>query len=142
MPYKNTEDKAAHYAANAETIKEHVRQHYHANKPTIRQRRKDLWENNREANNKRERARYARFRATVLSHYGDKCACCGESGKMFLEIDHIQDNGAAHRREIGTSAKALCGWIIRNNFPADFQILCANCNQGKKRNGGICPHKI
>ncbi len=22
------------------------------------------------------------------------------------------------------------------------QLLCANCNQGKKRNGEICPHKL
>lgn len=22
-----------------------------------------------------------------------------------------------------------------------FRLLCANCNQGRQRNGGICPHQ-
>ena len=30
--------------------------------------------------------------------------------------------------------------IIRGGFPANYQILCANCNWGKEMNGGVCPH--
>jgi hypothetical protein len=43
---------------------------------------------------------------------------------------------------MGRSAKALVCWIVRHDFPDDFQLLCANCNQGKKRGGGTCPHKL
>jgi hypothetical protein len=32
-------------------------------------------------------------------------------------------------------------YIIKNNYPDDFQILCANCNWGKQLNGGVCPHQ-
>ena len=27
------------------------------------------------------------------------------------------------------------------DFPEGFQILCFNCNAGKHRNGGRCPHE-
>ena len=29
---------------------------------------------------------------------------------------------------------------ISRNFPDFLQILCFNCNCGRNRNGGICPH--
>ncbi len=32
-------------------------------------------------------------------------------------------------------------WLKANNFPPGFQTLCHNCNIGKHRNKGICPHK-
>jgi hypothetical protein len=31
--------------------------------------------------------------------------------------------------------------IIKNNFPPEFQILCFNCNLGRSRSGGVCPHE-
>jgi len=95
----------------------------------------------REKRNERERMRYQGFRQRVLEHYGNKCACCGETEPLFLEMDHIKNDGHKHRKDIGTSAKALVYWLIQNDFPEGYQILCANCNQGKKRNKGICPHK-
>jgi hypothetical protein len=30
---------------------------------------------------------------------------------------------------------------VMNDFPPGFQLLCSNCNHGRARNGGICPHK-
>lgn len=75
----------------------------------------------------------------VFSHYGLKCACCGESDIRFLTIDHINNDGNKHRKEIGLLA--IYRWLIRNNFPDGFQALCYNCNLGKAKNNGICPHK-
>lgn len=86
----------------------------------------------------RTKKRYAESRSLVHEHYGGKCSCCNESEPLFLEIDHINNNGSEHRRKIG---KNLYPWIVRNGYPGDLQLLCSNCNQGKKRNGGICPHK-
>jgi len=80
-----------------------------------------------------------RARQAVLDHYGRFCACCKETEEMFLTIDHIDDSGAEHRREMKTSTTAI--WLKQNNFPPGFQILCINCNQGRYRNGGICPHQ-
>lgn len=81
-----------------------------------------------------------RLRQLVLDHYGRACTCCGESEELFLEIDHIENDGAAHRKEIGVSGQ-FYGWLRRNKFPPGYTTLCANCNHGKQRNGGICPHK-
>jgi hypothetical protein len=30
---------------------------------------------------------------------------------------------------------------VKHRFPAGFQVLCLNCNHGRFRNGGICPHQ-
>lgn len=81
----------------------------------------------------------------VFAHYGQLCACCGESERAFLTLDHIENNGADHRRELGggrtTSTDKTWRWLVQNDFPDGFQILCYNCNCGKRDNGGVCPHK-
>jgi hypothetical protein len=94
----------------------------------------------RSRRNKENKMTLKEARDIVLSHYGAICACCGEKEKAFLEIDHINNDGADHRKEIGR--KNICIWIIENGYPKGrFQILCANCNHGKYRAGGICPHE-
>jgi hypothetical protein len=85
------------------------------------------------------------LKSKVFEAYGGKkCSCCGETIQEFLMLDHIENDGAKHRKELGktkSSGKGLYLWIIKNNFPPMFQVLCANCNWGKKMNNGICPHK-
>lgn len=71
-----------------------------------------------------------KHRQTVIHHYGGKCAVCGESNSNLLVIDHIHDDGATHRREIGQSA--ICMWLVDNGFPDGFQVLCHNHNQKKE----------
>lgn len=93
----------------------------------------------REKANQRARESTRELRRFVLDHYGAFCACCGEREDAFLTIDHINSDGAQRRKEHGVSG-ALYRWIIKNNFPDDFQILCFNCNCGRYHNGGRCPH--
>jgi hypothetical protein len=81
-----------------------------------------------------------KLREDVLRAYGESCACCGESEPRFLQIDHINNDGKAHRTEIGTSG--LYRWLKKNGYPEGFQTLCANCNLGKHLNGGVCPHSL
>lgn len=95
-----------------------------------------------------QRLRRARLKDQVFSHYGAVCACCGETEKIFLTLDHVNDDGAEHRRKMtGKSGRESGGTVrvyldvIRRGFPDDFQILCYNCNCGRFRNGGTCPHK-
>lgn len=90
-----------------------------------------------------EHDRYLKIKEEVINHYGGKCNCCGETEHAFLQIDHINGNGNAHRREIqakyhGRVPMAL--WVKRNGFPEEYQILCANCNNAKAIYG-ICPHQ-
>jgi hypothetical protein len=103
------------------------------------------WFNKKSENEKREYRRIISknhrdaIKHKVFSHYGYKCACCGETIKQFLCIDHINGNGNAHRKEIGHVH--IYKWLVLHGFPKGFQTLCHNCNQGKSMNGGICPHK-
>ena len=76
-------------------------------------------------------------RLEVLTHYGLACACCGETTYEFLQIDHINNDGAKHRREVGRS---LYSWLQKHGYPKGFQTLCANCNIAKAQHG-ICPHE-
>lgn len=93
----------------------------------------------------RQRSQTAKFlyayRRAILVHYGGsppKCACCGDDTYDFLTIDHIDGNGAKHRREV-VKTLGICRWLIKNNFPSGFQILCMNCNFAKGKYGA-CPH--
>lgn len=97
-------------------------------------------------------ARYQRLKDAVFAAYGGyRCACCGETEPLFLGLDHIENNGSAHRKSIfkvglkgdyrGASGIYTYRWLERNGFPPGYQVLCANCNHGKHRNGGICPHQ-
>lgn len=87
-------------------------------------------------------ARSAKDRAAAFEAYGNKCACCGESELAFLAIDHVDDGGNTHRRDVvrSKSSPNFVAWLRRNGFPAGFQILCFNCNQAKSALG-ICPHQ-
>jgi hypothetical protein len=89
----------------------------------------------------RERGREyrERVRGQTLDHYGRTCSCCGAAER--LEIDHVGGDGAEHREALwgvrrGVGA-AFCAWLIRNNFPLGYQVLCKSCNRSKGR-GGRC----
>jgi len=74
----------------------------------------------------------------ILAHYGKKCTCCGIDEKIFLTVDHIKGDGSKHRKNLNRGR--LYAYIVRENFPKDYQILCWNCNCAKKNNG-FCPHQ-
>jgi hypothetical protein len=68
--------------------------------------------------------------ARVMDHYGRQCACCGTTSR--LSIDHVNGGGGRHRRELGVATTyGFCLWLIRQNFPPGFQILCQQCNSSK-----------
>ena len=80
------------------------------------------------------------------------CNCCGQNSHMdFLAIDHIagikQMDSEPELVKLGYSSKleymGLLKFIIENNFPKGFQILCTNCNvaKGMKKNNNECPMK-
>ena len=74
-------------------------------------------------------------RIKTLRHYSNgkqECANCGYDIFEALSIDHIHNNGNIHRR--GLFGKAQSGgrsfyeWLIKNNYPKGYQVLCRNCN--------------
>lgn len=84
---------------------------------------------------------YERLKRDIFNHYGKRCVCCGESDERFLTIDHINNDGAEHRRRTGGGGEYTFIWLRKNGFPAGFQTLCWNCNCAKGHsNDGVCPH--
>lgn len=82
-----------------------------------------------------------KLKTTVYDHYGNKCSCCNKTDIDILSIDHINGGGLKHTKKVGGRGAVFYRWIIKNNFPTDLQLLCRNCNVGKHRNHGVCPHK-
>ena len=97
------------------------------------------------------------IRLEVLQYYSKQhsksdipcCRCCGENYHVdFLALDHISGrkemDSDTKLVKLGYSSlkreKDLQYWIIKNNFPKGFQILCHNCNVAKGHYGE-CPHE-
>jgi hypothetical protein len=101
----------------------------------------------RPVENAKKRKMGAELKDRVFQHYGGWiCACCGEEEKMFLTLDHINNDGAEFRRMITGDQSRGGGqityrWLERNGYPEGFQVLCGNCQHGKRMNGGTCPHQ-
>ena len=95
------------------------------------------------------------------------CNCCGYTGIEFLTVDHIIPKREMEKKvtsllrsiseiisptpkEIAMGFKAkrkgdpLNQWLITNNFPKGFQILCWNCNfaKGSPAVSFKCPHQL
>lgn len=154
MPFKDSRAKKAY-------MKEYYRKH------------KDKWDRYNERRKVdpelRKRAletrrRYKeRVRREVLEHYGGnppKCACCGETIREFLTIDHIKGkktknhpgfkqkrrvlgnavSGRIHEIKVMARGVALYIWLRAHNYPPGYQVLCMNCNYAKGQYGH-CPHE-
>jgi len=82
--------------------------------------------------------RKARDKALAFKHYGEQCAYCKNSSLLFLTIDHINNDGAAHRRNLrtgGQNGHDIYAWLRKRNYPEGFQTLCYNCNCVKAQIG-------
>ena len=91
--------------------------------------------------------RNLRDRVLAFEHYGgSKCACCLETEFSFLSLDHKDGKGNLHRRELFGNKFIAGHHMYRKlrelHFPEGFQVLCMNCQVGRRDNGGVCrvPH--
>ena len=86
-------------------------------------------------------ARRQGWKDQVYAAYGGyRCQCCGETEPAFLSIDHVDNNGADERRVFGGGGDSLLLRIIKAGFPPGYQVLCMNCQWGKRK-CGTCPHQ-
>ena len=76
---------------------------------------------------KREQSHRRKIKA--LTHYSPNLRCqhCGFSDVRALSIDHINNDGYSHRKKLGRRGGAIYCWLITNNFPPGYQVLCMNC---------------
>lgn len=80
------------------------------------------------------------LKVKILAHYGNRCSCCGEDRYEFLCLDHMAGNGNNHRRYLNIrGGSSFYHWIIKNNYPDGYRILCQNCNHAYGHYG-YCPH--
>lgn len=126
-----------------------------ANRKHIREYSRTMMQQRREAMPPDQRAEYLakmceaarirrdKLRMVVFAAYGGyKCTCCGETEPHFLSLDHVNNDGYKRRKEGEPyGGERFYRMLINQGFPKDFQVLCMNCNHGKSRNGGICPHQ-
>ncbi len=86
----------------------------------------------------------AKEKQRAINAYGGKCACidCEERNVIFLQIDHINNEGAKHRREIGRAGYQFYIWLRKRGYPSGYQVLCGSCNGGKSNRYTECPHSI
>lgn len=89
------------------------------------------------------RNKWKEYRELIFKHYGRKCKCCRECNEEFLTLDHVNDDGFKDKNPNGDkkSGKELYLLVKKQGFPDKYQILCQNCNWGKKIKK-ICPHQI
>ena len=88
------------------------------------------------------------LKARVIAGYGGICQCpsglCFETNPGLLTVDHISNDGQTDRcaNNRGNNA-VLYRRLIRENYPTDrYRLLCWNCNLGRSRHGGTCPHEL
>ena len=97
-----------------------------------------------EEGRRKHREYWIRYKIEVFNAYGGPiCHCCGESHLECLSIDHINNDGATHRKELTGDARNgsnLYTWLRTNGFPPGYQVLCMNCNFAKGH-FGVCPHE-
>ena len=94
---------------------------------------------------RKERAKGFRLmlKKDIYDHYGRICMCCGENNEKFLTLDHINNDGFIERKsgEYRGGGISFHIWLRKKKYPSHIQILCWNCNSGKRVNNGICPHE-
>jgi len=101
------------------------KKYYTKNKEKIRIRRRPY--------QKKYMKKYFKKAKMKVFHYYSghpaKCARCGFKDVRALQLDHIAGGGVKHIKKIKMNHYA---WVIKNKFPNNYQILCANCNWIKR----------
>jgi hypothetical protein len=153
---RNREAAARYRERNRALVTQRVRNWRDANKEKSRELSRE-WRNRKLANGSPEEVAAMRAsesaktkrsqaicRDAVFAAYGGyKCSCCGETEPLFLSIDHIHNDGNIERKAnlYSGSGTGFYMWLRKNSFPSGYQVLCMNCQIGKHKNGGVCPHQ-
>ena len=153
---KNREAAARYRERNREKFNQRMRDWREANRERAREQSRE-WRNRklataspeaetafRAAEAAKTKRNQDRRRDEVFAAYGGyRCACCSETERLFLTIDHINNDGNVERKSgaYSGSGTAFYLWLCKQQFPPSYQVLCMNCQIGKHKNGGVCPHQ-
>lgn len=129
-------------AENPDKVRESKRKYATANKNKVREWQRKSAIKSRESHNRKCRERWSALRVEVIVAYGGKCHCCSEPMLAFLNLDHVAQDGAEHRKNFNGSNVGVYRWAKANNYPPSLRVACFNCNIASYRNNGICPHQM
>lgn len=83
---------------------------------------------------------FRRLRDDVHAGLGGVCACCGAADPLVLTVDHVKGGGTAHYKRRGVYGALID--VKRSGYDRRlYRLLCFNCNCGRARVGGVCPHE-
>lgn len=137
MPFKDgaiAKQYRIDYYQKNKTKRKEWRTEYHLKKKIIENTKNREYYNKHKEEKREYKKQYElNTRKLVIEAYGSICVCCNEDKQQFLCIDHINNDGAKHRKELNIRAGfRFYRWLIKNNYPKDkFQLLCHNCNMVK-----------
>lgn len=69
-----------------------------------------------------------RIKQNIIEGYGASCECCGESEYYFMTIDHIYGGGRKENKKLNLYGKDFYSFLMKQNFPNKYRLLCYNCN--------------
>lgn len=92
----------------------------------------------------RASAKAKQIKREALDHYGGVCTCCGEWRIDCLTLDHVNNDGTAHRKKNGQpKISNLYKWARAHGYPPGLETRCFSCNCGREiAGGGPCPHQL
>lgn len=107
------------------------------NKGDVSAQKRRYYEKYRERINLQQREYRLVLKQDAIDHYG--ICPCGENRPDVLEIDHINEGGQDHRREIVPKHGRVYmpAWLKKNNYPPGYQMLCRLCHD--KKGGFVGP---
>lgn len=125
--------------------KEYMKQWREKNKVRLRQKAREYYKENRRKlikyskdyrkkyplrSKKWDKQTVTNRKLKVFNAYGgSKCSICGIDDFDVLTVDHINCGGTKHRKSFKNyDGQAIYRWLIKNDFPEGFRILCRNCN--------------
>lgn len=87
---------------------------------------------------RREQKRTSELREQCIRACGGKCCCCGPQVDKYFQLDHVNDDGAEHKKLLTGNPRNgnMYRWAAKNGFPDNLQLLCCNCHQAKSYFGG------
>lgn len=137
---KHRKQAVSWYQRNIGKMRIAAREKYHKDKAKGQRLSREFYHRHRARIRPKVKLKLQEQRMEIYNAYGGPiCKCCGKDDLRFLTVDHINNDGGKHRREIGRGHYKFYIWLRDRGFPPGFQILCMECNWAKARIGS-CPH--
>jgi len=134
---KGRKAKAEYREKNKHTIAEKAQIYYIQNKETIAtkalERRNKL---GKTLYNKLGRQQSKNRLEKLQQAMGGVCKNCLEDDPIFLQIDHVNNDGWVCKNPITGRREGKLKLKTYLENPKKYQLLCANCNWAKHLNGG------